>query len=67
MTKRLHVRMPDELHERLTILAEVQDQSLNAVIVALLEESAEQAVSDDRFRRAAEDKIETLRRSAKLS
>lgn len=67
MTKRLHVRMPDELHERLTILAEVQDQSLNAVIVALLEESAEQAVSDDRFRRAAETKIETLRRSAKLS
>lgn len=66
MTKRVHVRMSDELHERLAVLAEVDDQSLNAVIVALLEDAAERAVSDDRFREAAERRVEALRRSARL-
>ena len=66
MTKRVHVRMSDELHERLAVLAEVDDQSLNAVIVALLADAAERAVSDDRFREAAERRVEALRRSARL-
>ena len=58
--------MSDELHERLAVLAEVDDQSLNAVMVALLEDAAERAVSDDRFREAAERRVEALRRSARL-